>query len=832
MTPEDRTALRVSLRLVEDRERGTVAALDDYLRLFPTHPDVVRREFEALSAKGDPPPTAATWTDEALTPEHARSTDRFGHYRILRLLGRGGQGAVFLAEDERLKRPVALKVLNRGALGVGPEARVRFRREAELAARLSDPGICAVYEAGEVDGAPFLAMRYVEGRTLAEDIRRSGRGAADVARFVRILESVARAVHVAHEAGVVHRDLKPANILLAAGDRPVVLDFGLALGEASPTVTKSGDALGTPAYMSPEQLRGVADRRTDVWALGVTLYEAVVGRRPFDGATTFAAQKSVAEDKAPSAREQNRSVPYDLDVVIHTAIERDLGRRYATTLAFAEDLARVREHKPILARRAGPWLRLRRLVRREPWLSGAALALVVALVVAAVGWRSSGIEGARRAETLIDVRRLADMRRVHDLASRAERFWPPRAGEDRGPTGMEAWLVEAVALRNRSDAHAAAATNVRNAMRTSDVDLDPAWLAEGLDSLARETAALDPLIKDMQARTAFVRDLPRRSIEEPREQWSAAAAAVAADPRFFGLRLVPQSGFVPLGPDPTSGLQEFVLLQTGDAPRRDPRTSQYIVTPETGLVFVLLPGGRRIVGAEGPLDGPPEEDGARYDPHLVAKRDSPWTEVVLKPFFISKWEVTQAAWLRVMPSNPSNFRRRPDHPQVAETLIKPVENTAFDHIDAFVRRTGLRVPRDAEGEFACRGGTETVWWTGDDLGTLVGAAYPSDWEPNPYGEADDQTVGTRAVGSFRANGFGLHEMLGNVCEPVYEVVAEADGFVIPAMRDPRPGRGTRASRGGSKKDSPAMMRSTARRPTLLGEVDILMGFRPARDIDP
>jgi serine/threonine protein kinase len=250
--------------------------------------------------------------------------DRIGPFRILELVGRGGQGIVYLAEDERLHRKVALKVLT--GWGLTSEAALkRFRREAEVASKLDHPGICTVYDAGVEDGVPYIAMRYVEGETLARKLSTARESAGDeatsvvgllefeaaastrpevdpsptpsgptthaeVMRVVRLVEEAARALHAAHESGVIHRDIKPGNIMVTAASEPVILDFGLAreLEGDLPTLTHMGELFGTPAYMSPEQLahqRIRLDRRTDVWSLGVTLYECLSLRRPFDTPT-------------------------------------------------------------------------------------------------------------------------------------------------------------------------------------------------------------------------------------------------------------------------------------------------------------------------------------------------------------------------------------------------------------------------------------------------------------------------------------------------------------------------------------------------------------------
>jgi eukaryotic-like serine/threonine-protein kinase len=343
------------------------------------------REVEELSLDGMAGQTPGRAPAVGLAPEGAR----IGPYILLSELGRGGQGQVYLAQDTRLRRKVALKVLP-GALSSPADIQLRFRREATALSKLHHPGICTVYETGEDGSAAYIAMRYVEGKTLAEGI------AEDVAqpealasrarleRMVSIVERVARALHAAHEAGLVHRDMKPRNIMITPQGDPVILDFGLVHHQAgeSLTLTQTGQVLGTPAYMSPEQVepRGQAiDRRADVYALGVTLYEAVTLRLPFDAPTISEIYRRILTETQLDPARRNRLVTRDLKVILDVAMEKDQSRRYQTALALAEDLERLQKHRTIRARPAGPALRLKRWTRRNPVLSVSALSVFLLL---------------------------------------------------------------------------------------------------------------------------------------------------------------------------------------------------------------------------------------------------------------------------------------------------------------------------------------------------------------------------------------------------------------------------------------------------------------------
>jgi len=376
---EERVVLRFLERYVADREQGGPRTLAAYQALFPGHDERIRHEYDALNSA-------------------ASDVERLGPYRLLRTLGEGGQGVVYLAEDERFGRTVALKVLPR-ALGVGRGLPTRLAREMEVLSRLDHPGICVVYEAGEQDGHAYLAMRYVPGTSLARMISdvRAGRergahlsdsGAARrrITDAVGLVERLSRALHTAHEAGVIHRDVKPANVIVHDSGEPVLLDFGLARAESSafPTLTRTGDFVGTPHYMSPERLRGqgLNDRRTDVWSLGVTLYELLTGTRPFEGPTLEAVSRRIEHDEPENPRVFDRGITRDLAVVVAKALEKHPARRYATAEAFADDLARVLRGESVRARPVSAPERAVRWARRNPAPAVLLAALLVGLVAA------------------------------------------------------------------------------------------------------------------------------------------------------------------------------------------------------------------------------------------------------------------------------------------------------------------------------------------------------------------------------------------------------------------------------------------------------------------
>jgi tetratricopeptide (TPR) repeat protein len=340
---------------------------------------------------------------------------------LVEVLGSGGMGVVFKARQPTLGRDVAVKVLRDPHLG-SSEQRERFRQEARAVAQLQHPHLVRLYEFGEVPGAgeaasqPYLVLEYVPGTSLAHLLRGSPQPPAEAAQLV---ETLADAIHYAHQQGVIHRDLKPANILLQKdeGGRmkdelraddssspfilhpssfilPKVTDFGLAKVLAGSDLTRTGDVLGTPSYMAPEQAAGkpgVITAAADVYGLGAILYEALTGRPPFQAETAVATLSQVLHEDPVPPRRLQPTVPRDLETICLKCLRKEAGRRYATAGELADDLRRFRTGEPIRARPAGTAERLVRWCRRKPALAGLLAALVVVFLAGLTGvlwqWR-------------------------------------------------------------------------------------------------------------------------------------------------------------------------------------------------------------------------------------------------------------------------------------------------------------------------------------------------------------------------------------------------------------------------------------------------------------
>jgi formylglycine-generating enzyme required for sulfatase activity len=386
----------------------------------------------APSSSGPPPPFFAP---AAAFPSGAKDGPPMSGpappgYEVLKELGRGGMGVVYLARQVQLNRLVALKMILAGG-HAGAEERLRFLAEAEAIAAIRHPGIIEVHELGTHDGQPFFALEYCEGGSLAGKLAGTPLPPREAAGIVAEL---GRAIQAAHEQGIVHRDLKPANVLLGPAGTLKVTDFGLAKRAQGSGLTQTGAVMGTPSYMAPEQAAGqkAVGPAADVYALGAILYECLTGRPPFKAATAFDTLRQVVGDEPVPPRQLNAQVPADLETIALKCLHKAPARRYGSAAELADDLGRWLDGEPIRARPAGPGERAVKWARRRPTAATLLAVLVLgglallAVTVVAVGQRQSALEalgGERQARRDLQreqrQRALAQVNALRDAAPAA-----------------------------------------------------------------------------------------------------------------------------------------------------------------------------------------------------------------------------------------------------------------------------------------------------------------------------------------------------------------------------------------------------------------------------
>lgn len=425
-SPADRALADYLVRL----DRGEAVDRHRFLSEHPGDDDELRLFFDDFDAIERLTASTFDWPPSGRTAGPSLAGSRFRDLDMVRELGRGGMGVVYLARQVGLDRYVCVKVLLSGRCAGDDDLR-RFIHEAASAASLRHPNIVAIFDVGQHDGQHFFTMEFVDGQTLADLVRAGPLPARRAAGYVR---TVAEAVDYAHRQGVLHRDLKPSNILIDAEDRPRITDFGLARRiEAKANLTQSGVIVGTPAYMPPEQAAGAHDRvgpRSDVYALGAVLYELVTGRPALQGETPLDTLLLVRDADPVRPTLLNPKVPGDLETICLKCLEKDPARRYDSAGSLAAELGRFLEGRPILARPIGPLRRALRWCRRHPLPAGLTAAALACSIVAA-GFAAETYRAYRHVTLALDARGKAlreaaherDMARGHLYDAQVQRTW-------------------------------------------------------------------------------------------------------------------------------------------------------------------------------------------------------------------------------------------------------------------------------------------------------------------------------------------------------------------------------------------------------------------------
>jgi tetratricopeptide (TPR) repeat protein/tRNA A-37 threonylcarbamoyl transferase component Bud32 len=486
MTPEHPHNLereeRVNEVLAEYLEAVEDGQAPDRQELLARHPDLApelaaflddrdrvarlampfRSAVQAVLAATPPPvntPFPGLEENAEAGPLPEREAHAFGDYELLAVLGQGGMGTVYKARQKGLNRLVALKMIRLSSLGWETEVQ-RFRNEAEMVALLDHPQIVPVYEVGQVEGQPYFCMKLIDGGSLAGHLARFRDDPRAAAQLVAL---IARAVHHAHQRGILHRDLKPSNILLDAAGQPYVTDFGLAKRlEADASLTQSGALVGTPSYMAPEQAsgkNGLITTATDVYGLGAVLYALLTGKPPFHGETVLDTLERVKGCEPEPPTGHNRQVDRDLEIICLKCLEKDPQRRYGSAAELADDLERWLAGEPIRARPVGRASHLWRWCRRNPVPSGlvatTTLLVVLGVVGLAVGARLVWREKEQTREALAEARTnyaVAEAQRRRAETNFRQAYWtieallcafdPDRSSRPVSVTELKQWQTE------------------------------------------------------------------------------------------------------------------------------------------------------------------------------------------------------------------------------------------------------------------------------------------------------------------------------------------------------------------------------------------------------
>lgn len=417
---------------LESLQRGETIDRDALARDFPRFADEIgqflndRQLLEQVASDfGDVPPSHVAISAYEKTLAARSAKDEFsaggkvryiGEYEILEEIARGGMGVVFKARQQKLQRTVALKMILAGRLADTSDIE-RFQREARAAGRLRHPAIVPVHEIGEHDGRHYFTMDYVDGRSLAEIIREETLAPKAAAQLLR---TTAEAVHYAHEQGTVHRDLKPANILLESSGQPQVTDFGLAKmlesvdEESRAELTASGQILGTPSYMSPEQASGkqeLVGPASDIYSLGAILYACLTGRAPFVADSPVDTLMQVMNKEPVSPRDLNPSVPKDLETICLKCLTKEPHKRYGTAQELADDLGRFLEDRPVVARPVSRFSKTLRWCRRNPAVASLLILVLVSMATGTIVSAYYAAESERRANLALAEKQNAEYAR-------------------------------------------------------------------------------------------------------------------------------------------------------------------------------------------------------------------------------------------------------------------------------------------------------------------------------------------------------------------------------------------------------------------------------------
>jgi WD40 repeat protein/predicted Ser/Thr protein kinase len=548
----------------------------------------------------------------------------FGHYRVEREIAAGGMGMVYEAEDTRLSRRVALKML-RQVFFATDQDRLRFQAEAEFASQLDHPNIVPIYEVGELDGQPYFTMKYIRGRSLAERLEE---GPMPQSEAAEMMAKIAHAVHHAHQRGVLHRDLKPANILLDKAGEPWLTDFGIAkLLNVESGLTMTQSVAGTPAYMSPEQAGGRRNEITtasDTWALGVIFYKMLTGKLPFDGDSQTEILRRLTEREPLSPRAITRGIDQDLETLCLRCLMKDPKRRLSGADVLADELERWSRGEPIQARRITTLERVWKWMRRHPYRAAALVAFVTFFLgaVTAITWQW------RRATA-----NAATAQRVAYSATLSQAL----GARERDDLGLARRLLDGISPDQRGfDWRLMRGFCQGDELTSKRFHTEPQCLALRPDGVAAVISADGRL--HLMDETSAARALPVLSEEESQEV-----------KRYYGLTFSPSGERLAYG--------RGDVLRVLDAASLEVLYEETIRRPQFGW----LDGERLLYGFDGSVTGPPTPGAWILD---FSKEKIPRTPLIgSAPLAVSadrKWFVLQfvntspESWMRTLHVYPSD----------------------------------------------------------------------------------------------------------------------------------------------------------------------------------
>ena len=738
---------------------------------------------------------------------------QIGPYVLLGELGRGGMGVVYRARREDLNREFALKVMLRPD---DPKATERFLREARAAAALSGhPGIVAVHDVGEAeDGSLYLAMDRVRGAPLDQMIDEMQ---LDPKEWARMVGHAAEAIHFAHAHGILHRDIKPGNIL-ADGEmgRARVTDFGLAYRAENVKLTKSGEIVGTPAYMSPEQAAGdPLDERSDVWSLGATLYECLAGRPPFDGATALNVLAAVM------TKEPRRIVgaPRDLESIVMKCLEKEPDRRYPSALALAQDIGRFVEGKPVIAKPAGFFDRLRKRVKSNPVAAGALALATVAVTVGGLVVGFQHLQARARQEAVTQA--FIEAGDTHRAAYEASE------GQEREENYIAAWSAYQGAHRMLKT------TPEHSAYMAAETALaDMAWgrlQAAEADGIRADAARFHNDLTQYGAER-YAEALRGDGILSLNTNPSGATVECLKYVDHEG-RLVAEP-FMELGQTPLKsvklpmGSYLLIIKKRGYRDTRYPvlierlekdvieKSIPLYTEEQIGEEFIYVPAGESILGGDSKAFNAAPREKKWVEGFLLAKHEVTFKEYAEFIYSLLRSGIPVEQAQAYCPRAPGygkwvwsiqGGRIKANAKGLSENT--PIFGISWNDMTAYCEwlseKTGreITVPMSAEWERAARGadGRYFVWGNGFDASWVVGGSL-------------DKTnqIHTIMQGAHDVSVFGVYDLAGSMTELCF---------------DDRYGGGSRSVRGGAWNAAESMIRAAFEGAVSQKKIMTTLGFR-------